>query len=656
MKLSQKDKSLILFITALIIVLWGIFSAFFLITKKTASSNPDFKRVIATDKNNWYNVSRKLDGDLLKDKIVVLDFWNHNCFKCLSHVNKIKQIISKYNQKVVFIGIHSPFTEHEDNDVAVGKVITKYNISYPVINDQDRSLYNHFGVKAWPTYFVIDPKGKIHNYIDNISKLEDLIENIAHKFRFRLSDSSLPLMPVRDFVIDNVMQNPTKIVFTQNYIHEGKEIPALIIANSGKNTVLVTNLAGKILQKIGSGAAGFEDGNLNTASFNNPTSILYRQNRIYVADSGNNALRLADLKNNQVLTIIGSGNVGPIIDSNKSYSIEDFDLAYPVDIEFFPDDNNIVIANSAANQILSYNIALKKIRLIAGNGQIGMDDNSNAKDGSLAQTADLFPFSDKLYFVDSKSAALRYINGNGELKTLIGQGVGKFGFKDGGKSNALMHRPMSLDVDESGIYIVDSYNNSIRRYNFKTSELLTVIKSLEIDDSSASNLDQPAHLISVFDKFYISDTYNNRVLSVNRITLKPRIFDVMPQQKIYQDLVLEYKPVSNNEVTLKSGGVNIVTIKIEDGWKINNLGPSYLSLLKIGKDEAELIDYFNWNDIQNSEIEINNLDSHSKYALSGKIYYCEDKQNSLCFIKNYDTGIIAKTNSKNNLIIIEIGN
>ena len=48
------------------------------------------------------------------------------------------------------------------------------------------------------------------------------------------------------------------------------------------------------------------------------------------------------------------------------------------------------------------------------------------------------------------------------------------------------------------------------------------------------------------------------------------------------------------------------------------------------------------------------LDSKKNYLLQGVIYYCEDKQNSLCYVKSYEQKVVA-SDEKNVLIGLELG-
>lgn len=59
------------------------------------------------------------------------------------------------------VGVHSPefFWERPyDRVVAATK---KLGILYPVVQDNDVSIWNRFGVRAWPTTLLVDRRGVV---------------------------------------------------------------------------------------------------------------------------------------------------------------------------------------------------------------------------------------------------------------------------------------------------------------------------------------------------------------------------------------------------------------------------------------------------------------------------------------------------------------
>jgi YVTN family beta-propeller protein len=407
---------------------------------------------------------------------------------------------------------------------------------------------------------------------------------------------------------------------------------------------------GEIIVKIGNGLRGLVDGEIADARFSYPQGILYDGKKLYVADTGNNAVRLIDFENNKVETIIGSGERGEIIEVKK-IEAKNVDLSAPSDLEFFPDKSNIAISNSGTNQILLFDVKNKNLSILAGNGDSGEDDGVYPEN-SLAQTADMSVYGGKLYFVDTKTSSLRVINKDGVLKTLYSNKVSA-------NSPKRLQNPKALIVDDTGAYISDSYNHIIRKYDFTSQQLNSLFGSSRGDDvGNKTSFDEPNGLVSIIDKLYVVDANNSRVLAVNRANGSSTLLDIIPPQKLSKETFVEYLPnlQKSQDIFVKSDMEIKINFDIKRGWKINQIGPSFINLLEL-KDEknATLIASNDWNDILQKKIKSFKLKKDQEYLLQGKIYFCRDTLNSLCYIKSYEQKIIAKDESQIGQIEIEIG-
>ena len=430
-------------------------------------------------------------------------------------------------------------------------------------------------------------------------------------------------------------------------------MPVIFIANSAQNNIIISSLAGDIVAKIGSGKDGFEDGDFEDASFSFPQGLLFDANKLYVADSGNHAIRMINFKEGKVSTIIGSGLRGNII---KDVSEADkINLSSPNDLEFFPDKENIAISNSGSNQILSYNLKTKNVSVLSGNGNQGYEDGKYPQN-SLAQTSDMSVFGRKLYFVDALTSSLRVLDDKGNVKTLVGN-AGKFGYSNGERSKALMQNPLGLSVDDTGVYIADSFNHKIRKYDFSSAQIRDLIGSKKGDKINKIEFDEPQGIRAVLDRFYIADSNNNRIIILQRSSLNAEVLNVMPPLKLPKESFMQYLPnlQKSEEVIVKSGVVIPFKIQFSDGWKINDSAPSFINLLELIKsDQANLVASFDWHLIKNAEMVLPKLNDNKDYLLQGVIYYCEDKKNALCYVKSYEQKIAVKNNETNSQITMII--
>lgn len=92
----------------------------------------------------------------LRGKVVVLDFWGTWCRPCVDSVPSLRSMHKKYSKEPSFVllGISS------DREEDVWKEFTEKNkMVWPQYLDQDRRIHRAFGVRAFPTYIVIDHEG-----------------------------------------------------------------------------------------------------------------------------------------------------------------------------------------------------------------------------------------------------------------------------------------------------------------------------------------------------------------------------------------------------------------------------------------------------------------------------------------------------------------
>jgi peroxiredoxin/Flp pilus assembly protein TadD len=98
--------------------------------------------------------------DDLRGKVVLLDFWGTWCPPCVESIPELRSLHKKYSKEpsFVLIGISS------DGDEEVWREFTAKNkMIWPQYRDKDRRIQRAFGVRAFPTYVVIDHEGIVRH-------------------------------------------------------------------------------------------------------------------------------------------------------------------------------------------------------------------------------------------------------------------------------------------------------------------------------------------------------------------------------------------------------------------------------------------------------------------------------------------------------------
>ena len=111
---------------------------------------PDFKL------SDLDNKSFTLSGYKGKQPVIIL-FWTTWCPYCRDELKKINQMNEELKKdKVEVLAINAG-----ESLSKVSKFIKSYNLTYPVLLDQDGSVSRSYGIFGVPTYVFIDNKGDI---------------------------------------------------------------------------------------------------------------------------------------------------------------------------------------------------------------------------------------------------------------------------------------------------------------------------------------------------------------------------------------------------------------------------------------------------------------------------------------------------------------
>jgi thiol-disulfide isomerase/thioredoxin len=113
------------------------------------------------DDLDWLNTEHPLSIADLRGKLVLLDFWTYGCINCMHNFPGLKQLEAEYANELVVVGVHSAKFENEGETDNIRQIILRYDLEHPVINDNEFVVWNTWGVRAWPTLVLIDPRGNV---------------------------------------------------------------------------------------------------------------------------------------------------------------------------------------------------------------------------------------------------------------------------------------------------------------------------------------------------------------------------------------------------------------------------------------------------------------------------------------------------------------
>ena len=103
------------------------------------------------------NISQGIEG-----KVVLYDFWTYSCINCIRTLPYLTAWDEKYSDEgLVIVGIHTPEFEFEKEYDNVVFATKKFGIKYPVIQDNDKEIWNDFQNRYWPRKYIADHEGYI---------------------------------------------------------------------------------------------------------------------------------------------------------------------------------------------------------------------------------------------------------------------------------------------------------------------------------------------------------------------------------------------------------------------------------------------------------------------------------------------------------------
>src|SRR4051812_47244387 len=488
----------------------------------------------------WLNTDAPLSLTALRGKVVLLDFWTYGCVNCMHVIPDLKRLEEKYAKQLVVVGVHSAKFENEKETENIRRIVLRYQIEHPVVNDADFRIWNAYAVRAWPTLVLIDTAGYVVGRASgegHYAVLDKAVGELVEDARKRgtLNEQPLKLALERAKVGDLPLAFPGKILADA----AGER---LFISDTNHNRVVVTRLDGALLYTIGSGARGHADGNFEQASFHRPQGLALDGDVLYVADTENHLIRRADLKARSVETIAGTGQ------QSRDYSVgagpaRSTPLSSPWDLQLV--GRALYVAMAGPHQIWKLDLTTREVSVFAGTGREARNDGRRLGDfadesvATFAQPSGLASDGKTLYVADAESNIIRALGvGTGpspkgtavpisfgdEVKTLAGGDLFDFGDRDGEGDDVRLQHPLGLALEGDRLFIADTYNHKIKTLDPRTRKVSTFAGTGKPgqSDGERASFYEPGGLSIARGKLYVADTNNHAVrvvaLSTKRTT------------------------------------------------------------------------------------------------------------------------------------------
>jgi thiol-disulfide isomerase/thioredoxin len=140
----------------------------------------------------WLN-SPPLTLRQLRGRVILLDFWDFSCVNCLRTLPYLREWQRRYEGLgLTLIGVHAPEFYFGRAAEIVEQGLAELDVRYPVLLDNDFSVWKSFANKYWPSKYLIDGEGYMRYFHAGEGAYEETERAIQELLRERDGRVELP--------------------------------------------------------------------------------------------------------------------------------------------------------------------------------------------------------------------------------------------------------------------------------------------------------------------------------------------------------------------------------------------------------------------------------------------------------------------------------
>jgi thiol-disulfide isomerase/thioredoxin len=112
----------------------------------------------------WLN-SPPLTAAELRGHVVLVQFWTYTCINWLRTLPYVRAWAERYQQHgLVVVGVHTPEFDFEHDLDNVRRAAKDLEVDYPVVVDNDYTIWSAFNNHYWPALYLVDAQGQIRHH------------------------------------------------------------------------------------------------------------------------------------------------------------------------------------------------------------------------------------------------------------------------------------------------------------------------------------------------------------------------------------------------------------------------------------------------------------------------------------------------------------
>jgi DNA-binding beta-propeller fold protein YncE len=448
------------------------------------------------------NVGEPLSMAGLRGRVVVLHFFTGSCVHCQRVVRELRGLEARSGADLVLIGVRTPRFDHERAAPALAASVARLRISHPVVDDPQAAAWDRYGVRAWPTVVVVDRAG----YVVGSARGEGVGPAVEQAVEAALTGAG---------------SSPSRAASTRI----GAPSPggrATSPAPVARDPDATPDPPGEVHAPVRPHARSGPAGELDS-----PAKVAVHPEGVVLADTAHDRVLVVRLDGGIVAEHLGvqaPHGVRATPDGSLLVCERDADrvvrlpagggkprlvlgdVASPWDVAA-GSDGNVFVAEAGRHRI--WRITPDGgAAVLAGTGEEGLEDGYGPK-ALFAQPSGLALGPQGLFVVDAEASALRVIDAQNRVATLVGRGTSTWGAADGPAATALLQHPQGVAAAPDGysIYVADTFNSSLRLWSGVDGELRT---------APVEGLLEPGGLDVLPDgRLVVADTGNHRIVMVD---------------------------------------------------------------------------------------------------------------------------------------------
>jgi hypothetical protein len=440
----------------------------------------------------------------------------------------LRELEHRFPDELVVIGVHSAKYTTERDDRHLAAAVQRLELDHPVVNDHAMRLWQEYAVRAWPTLMFLGPDGKAigkHEGEFPLEPMAEIIEQMLDEFR------QTQMLEPGPFELGTTLEVTSEPLAFPNAVALSDDGTRLYIADTNHHRIVACAADGRIESVIGDGDAGLLDGRAEQARFNHPHGLALDGPAIYVADTGNHAIRRIDLAGGEVTTIAGTGSKAQSYGSGGPALATELNSPWEVAVH----DGTLYIAMAGNHQLWLHTLGSDEVRRYAGTGHEGRRDGRVAA-AWLAQPSSIAVAESRLLFADAETSSVRTCDlatiEHGMVATLVGQDLFDWGDEDGPLTAALLQHTAGVAGGADVVYVADTYNNKIKRIDLTRGVITTLA-----GDGEPGHVDGAGHQARFFEphglalgqgRLYLADTNNHAIRCIELPTGEVSTLELTP--------------------------------------------------------------------------------------------------------------------------------